>query len=219
MSQQQQPAPQQYHPPVTEEFASTLDEPITTTIIRDLKAIAQKMLIVVVPCLGGDQMLRDWDLWGPLILCLVLAMTLGYGASEEQSGLVFVAVIIGCALGLTTIMICDKLFYQSQIPNYPLHKVPPEFRLYSAVIASVGPPIGLFWYVWTAKSSVSWASPATAIIPFSWGNIFTFIAFSSYNADIYKGHIVASAASSNSLICRLVPALYYPPCVFQRLVS
>lgn len=123
-----------------------------------------------------------------------------YNFGIEQSGLVFVAVIIGCALGLTTIMICDKLFYQSQIPNYPLHKVPPEFRLYSAVIASVGPPIGLFWYAWTAKSSVSWASPATAIIPFSWGNIVTFIAFSSYSADIYKGHIVASVASSNSLM-------------------
>lgn len=123
-----------------------------------------------------------------------------YRFSLEQSGLVFVAVIIGCVLGLMTTMICDKRFYQSQIPNYPPHKVPPEFRLYSAVLACVGPPIGLFWYAWTARSSVSWASPAAAIVPFAWGNLITFIAMSSYSADIYKGHLVASAASSNSLM-------------------
>lgn len=123
-----------------------------------------------------------------------------YHFTLEQSGLVFVSVIIGCVLGLMTTMICDKRFYQSQIPNYPPQKVPPEFRLYSAVIGSIGPPIGLFWYAWTARSSVSWASPAAAIIPFAWGNLITFIAISSYSTDVYKGHIVASAASSNSLM-------------------
>lgn len=99
MAQNQQPPPQQYYPQVSEQFASTLDEPITTTMWRDIKAILKKMLIVVVPCLGGDQELRDWDLWGPLILCLVLAMTLGAAASEEQSGLVFAAVFVLVWLG------------------------------------------------------------------------------------------------------------------------
>lgn len=91
----QQP-PQQYYPQqgLNDQFASTLDEPITTTIARDLKAIGKKMLIVVLPFLGGDKELRDWDLWGPLILCLVLAMTLGSGAGEAQSGLVFAAVFV-----------------------------------------------------------------------------------------------------------------------------
>lgn len=91
---------QQYYPQVSDQFASTLDEPILATISRDLKAIARKMLIVVLPCFSGSEHeIRDWDLWGPLILCLVLAMTLGYSASEDQSGLVFAAVFVLVWLG------------------------------------------------------------------------------------------------------------------------
>ena len=75
-------------------FESTLDEPVMDTIMRDLRAIAKKLLLVVLPCVSGEKELRDWDLWGPLLLCLVLALTLGSGAQESQSGLVFAAVFV-----------------------------------------------------------------------------------------------------------------------------
>lgn len=83
---------QPQHPQV---FESTLDEPVVDTINRDLKAIGRKMLMVVVPCWAGPgKELRDWDLWGPLLLCLLLAVTLGSSAQNEQSGLVFAAVFV-----------------------------------------------------------------------------------------------------------------------------
>ena len=66
--------------------ASTLDEPILATVARDLRAIGRKMLIVALPPLGGENELRDWDLWGPLLLCCILAMILGGAASSDQSG-------------------------------------------------------------------------------------------------------------------------------------
>lgn len=123
-----------------------------------------------------------------------------YNFGIEQSGLVFVAVIIGCILGLVTVFLCEGILYRRQIPNFPPHKVPPEYRLYGAMIASIGPPLGLFWYAWTAKSSISWASPAVAILPFAWGNLIIFITFTSYMTDTYKGHLVASQSSANSLM-------------------
>lgn len=123
-----------------------------------------------------------------------------YAFSVEQAGLVFLAVMVGCLLGIITVVMCEGTFYVRQIPKHPPHKVPPEHRLYSAMIGSFGPPIGLFWYAWTAKSSISWASPAVAILPFSWGNLLLFISFTSYMADTYKSNVVASQASANSLM-------------------
>ncbi|RNE96702.1 terbinafine resistance locus protein (yip1) [Trypanosoma rangeli] len=73
---------------------STLDEPITSTIVRDAVAIGRKMLIVLVPPLGEEKELRDWDLWGPLLLCLLLAIILAGSAGTNQGGLIFSAVFV-----------------------------------------------------------------------------------------------------------------------------
>ncbi|TQV95178.1 bicyclomycin resistance protein [Cordyceps javanica] len=130
-----------------------------------------------------------------------LSYTFGrvYHFSIEQSGLVFLSVAIGCILGLCTILLCDVKLYRPQMPNFPPGKVPPEHRLYPAMVGSLGLPVGLFWYAWTARSSVSWASPAVAILPFAWGNLCIFVSAMQYGADTYHGSVVASQASANSL--------------------
>jgi len=61
-----------------------------------------------LPMLGGDSELRDWDLWGPLVLCLVLAMILGGSAGNAQSGLVFAAVFVVTWLGSAIITLNAK---------------------------------------------------------------------------------------------------------------
>lgn len=122
-----------------------------------------------------------------------------YHFTVEQAGLVFLSVAIGCFIGLATILLCDRILYRRQINKFPPGKVPPEHRLYPAMFGSFGVPIGLFWYAWTAKTSVSWASPAVALVPFAWGNLCIFVSAIQYNADTYHGSVVASAASANSL--------------------
>jgi hypothetical protein len=63
----------------------TLDEPVSETIMRDLNRISRKLKIVVNPFqLGVDQSdvdaeekrkeIRNWDLWGPFIFCLILSV-------------------------------------------------------------------------------------------------------------------------------------------------
>ena len=98
-----------------------------------------------------------------------------YGFSIEESGLIFVSIVIGCLLGTVTVLLCDVFFYRKQIPRHPQHQVPPEYRLLPAMIGSLGLPVGLFWFGWTARRDISWASPAVAIVPFAWGNICIFI--------------------------------------------
>lgn len=55
----------------------TLDEPVMTTLLRDVRKIGIKLRYVLVPSGSESEALkelRNWDLWGPLLLCLVLSM-------------------------------------------------------------------------------------------------------------------------------------------------
>ncbi|WWC90720.1 uncharacterized protein L201_005657 [Kwoniella dendrophila CBS 6074] len=100
---------------------STLDEPVTATIMRDLNSIYAKLLQVLYPPKGGgnNQLLRDWDLWGPLVICLTLAIILSIDAPQEQSMQVFSLVISLVTIGSVVVTINSKLlggkvsFFQS----------------------------------------------------------------------------------------------------------
>lgn len=83
----------------------TLDEPVTETIMRDLRMVGNKMMCVLNPRKANIQTLKDWDLWGPLILCLMLATLLSWFAPYEQASLVFasVFVIIWCGAAVVTV--------------------------------------------------------------------------------------------------------------------
>lgn len=66
---------------------STLDEPVKDTILRDVRAVGNKFIHVLYPK-RSSALLRDWDLWGPLLLCVTLALLLQGGAagSDDQGG-------------------------------------------------------------------------------------------------------------------------------------
>lgn len=137
-----------------------------------------------------------------------------YHFSVEDAGLVFLAVAVGCLFAFMTIVLCNKLLYLKQKPNFPPNKIPPEYRLYPAMFGSIGLPIGLFWFAWTARSDISWVSPVLAIVPFAWGNLCVFVSMVQFNADVYHGNVVASQASANSM-ARYTAAGAFPLFVIQ----
>ncbi|RHZ84969.1 hypothetical protein Glove_74g46 [Diversispora epigaea] len=98
--------------------SNTLDEPVSETLLRDLRNIAIKLQQVLNPK-GRSDVLRDWDLWGPLILCLALAILLSVRAPEKQQILVFTGIFIIVWLGSAVVTINAKLlggtvsFFQS----------------------------------------------------------------------------------------------------------
>jgi protein YIPF6 len=65
------------------------------------------------------QQLKDWDLWGPLIVCLALAVLLSFKAPEGQASLVFAAVFCAVWFGSVVVTINAQLlggtisFFQS----------------------------------------------------------------------------------------------------------
>ena len=65
---------------------STLDESINATIYRDLFMIYLKIKYVVNPFISKEKKynhIRQWDLWGPLILNITLACTLAINTKEK----------------------------------------------------------------------------------------------------------------------------------------
>jgi hypothetical protein len=121
-----------------------------------------------------------------------------YSFSLEQSSLVFLSLVVGCVLAMVTVILCNSILYKKHVLVHAPQPVPPEHRLYPAMIGCVGPVLGMFWFGWTAKSGISWASPVIAMIPFAWGDVCIFVSLMQYTTDCYAGTTTASVASANT---------------------
>ncbi|KAI9824093.1 MAG: hypothetical protein M1832_002162 [Thelocarpon impressellum] len=68
---------------------------------------------------GMSEGLRDWDLWGPLVFCLLLSLLLSLSAQEKQKSLVFSGVFAMVWIGEAVVTLQIKLlggnisFFQS----------------------------------------------------------------------------------------------------------
>jgi hypothetical protein len=74
----------------------TLDEPIIDTFKRDLLRICYKLKNVIIPSLNArkKEELQNWDLWGPLLFCLLLATALSTSKSDTGKGFLYVFIIV-----------------------------------------------------------------------------------------------------------------------------
>lgn len=82
---------------------NTLDEPVWHTIKRDLIRIYGNLVLVVFPFKNRDQQtaaLRNWDLWGPMVFTLTLAICLSAGSQKPGSvfSLVFASLSAGAVV-------------------------------------------------------------------------------------------------------------------------
>lgn len=75
-----------YSPP--SDSAISLDEPVSQTILRDVHSVWNKMLYVLKPQSAHDAGagLKDWELWGPLFLCIALSLLLYFSTNGGISG-------------------------------------------------------------------------------------------------------------------------------------
>lgn len=113
------PASTQAHSTIPDEY--TLDESIWKTIGRDFLTIARNLRSVLIPVNwkfnGQAQALRNWDLWGPLVFMLVLAIVLSLGENDPSSvfAMVFAEVALGAiVLTINVILLGGELvFFQA----------------------------------------------------------------------------------------------------------
>ncbi|XP_011315557.1 protein YIPF6 [Fopius arisanus] len=100
---------------------NTLDEPISETILRDVRAVGHKFFHVIYPKEKGS-LLKEWDLWGPLVLCTFMAMILqgsDYRDDVNDGGPQFAEVFVLVWIGSMIVTLNSKLlggnisFFQS----------------------------------------------------------------------------------------------------------
>ncbi len=98
-----------------------------------------------------------------------------YGFDEGQSGLAFIAITIGCLFATTTCVAFDWMFKRSPRNDQSPQSKHLEQILWPAMVGSFGGPVALFWFAWTVRPDIHWASPVCALIPFAWGNLCIFV--------------------------------------------
>ena len=89
---------------------NSLNEPIITSLTRDLNRIYAKLKIVGLPVSSEQKHkeLKQWDLWGPFIICLLLGIILCF-TSKKNSGLVFSMIFIIMWIGAMIITMNSSL--------------------------------------------------------------------------------------------------------------
>merc|ERR1711976_222750 len=85
-------------------LTDTLDEPVIDTLLRDLNCILAKFKYIFNPGSiknssnfesASRSLLKDWDLWGPLLNCVSLGLILNDDKSANLFTLVFLIVFLG----------------------------------------------------------------------------------------------------------------------------
>ncbi|KAA1467631.1 Yip1-domain-containing protein [Dentipellis sp. KUC8613] len=143
----------------------TLDEPVTTTIGRDLLSVWNKLIQVLYPLRKGNgrEVLKDWDLWGPLIMCLLLAIMLSVNAPANQALGTFSAVVVLVCVGSLVVTVQAKLlggrvsFFQGLcVLGYCVAPLDIAALISCFVrIIYVRAPIAIFAWVWSIWASVN----------------------------------------------------------------
>jgi MFS family permease len=160
-------------------LSDTIKKFVFVALIRPIAMLFTEPIIALICLYVGCEFATLFSFFA----AVPYVFTTVYGFTTEQNGLVFIAVGVGCVLATITVILCNIFFYLKQVPKFPPHKVPPEYRLLPAMIGSIGLPVGLFWFAWTARADVSWASPVIAMIPFAWGNLCVFISTFQFIVD------------------------------------
>ncbi|KAF2816742.1 MFS general substrate transporter [Mytilinidion resinicola] len=126
-----------------------------------------------------------------------------YNFTVSQTGLTFLGIGLGVVISSFSAVVVDRTVYQKKyrqaIAEGRKHAAP-EHRLYVAMMGSIGLPVGLFWFAWTADNGVHWAVPVVGAIPFAWGNLNLFIATALYLIDVYGPLNGASALAANGIL-------------------
>lgn len=129
-----------------------------------------------------------------------------YGFNSAQVGAIYTTIIVASTISTVLAIFQDRITRRI----LPVGDVAdsPEGRLLAPCFQSVLLPIGLFWFGWTSKTSISWISPTLAIGCCIMGIFSIYLAVFNYLADTY--HRYASSALAAQSMCRNLLAGIFP---------
>ncbi|KAL4251166.1 MFS transporter superfamily protein [Abortiporus biennis] len=124
-----------------------------------------------------------------------------YGFSPGLSGLAYIG--LGLGFLISTFfggIVGDRIYIKLATRNGGKGK--PEFRIPALVIGSIFPPIGLFWYGWSAQAQLHWIMPIIGTAIFGFGMMATYLPIQLYLVDAftYAASAIAAAAVFRSIL-------------------
>ncbi|EJD34585.1 MFS general substrate transporter, partial [Auricularia subglabra TFB-10046 SS5] len=118
-----------------------------------------------------------------------------YGFGTGVSGLAYLGLGVGFfSSTLIGSRVMNTIYLNLTKRNNGVAK--PEYRIPLMIVASGMIPIGLFWYGWTARSSVHWIVPIIGTAVFGLGVMLSFLAIQLYLVDTFTFAASAIAAAS-----------------------
>ncbi|XP_064540455.1 protein YIPF6 [Drosophila montana] len=151
---------------------NTLDEPIRETVLRDMRAVGIKFYHVLYPK-EKSSLLRDWDLWGPLVLCTFMATILQGSSSADSmsdNGPEFAQVFVIVWIGAAIVTLNSKLlggnisFFQSVcVLGYCLTPVALALIICRIILLSTQTRFLFFLRFVTTTLGFAWATYASFI--------------------------------------------------------
>lgn len=194
------------HPSSTQRnFQETVKYFLRTTIIRPVHMLFTETTVGFVCIYTGFQfaLLYTFVVASPYVFASV------YGFDLSQQGLSFLGLITGCIIAPYVILLIDWKLYQPKLTrlravqasdaNNLTITLPPEDRLYGAMIGSFILPIGLFIFAWTARPDIHWIVPIVAQGISILGSILVYVSSNFFMVDTYGAKYGASASGASSL--------------------
>ncbi len=177
---------------------------MTKTVIRPVHMLFTEPIVGLV-CLYSS---FQFALLYTFVVASPYTFSTVYNFSLGAQGLSFLGFITGATLVPIPLLALDHYVYQRKWAQFKeatkaeepgTTEFPPEHRLYSAMIGSIVLPAGLFWFAWTARSSVHWIVPIVAQAVSIIGSILVYVGANIYMMDTYGPLYGASAAGATSL--------------------
>lgn len=142
-----------------------------------------------------------------MIVTFPRIFTIQYGFSKSVTGLMYIPMGVGFALGVIVWTIAlGKVYDKLTERNGGVPK--PEFRLPCLFVSSICIPIGLVWFGWSAQYKLHWIMPGIGLAIFAFGLVCVFQLLQSYLIDMnvrYAASSVAAAALFRLLFGFLFP--------------
>ncbi|KAI0106891.1 MFS general substrate transporter [Daldinia grandis] len=197
----------------TQAASETLRSRLSVSLTRPLRLlITQPILQVVAIFLAYN--------FGMLYLVLSTFATLWierYGQSETQSGLNYIALVIGYTIAAQAGgRVMDRLW--AYLKSKAGNDTAPEYRVPLMIPGAILIPLGLLIYGWTAERHLPWIVPDVGIAILGCGIINNTQSMQAYVMDAYRQYVASASAASQFL--RSIAGFAFPifaPAMYQNL--
>ena len=178
---------------------STLDESLLKSLSRDLLHIWKRLRYVLLPICwsSNDPHLKSWDMWGPLLFCLLLSYTLSVHSNDSQASQIFATVFTLVWLGSVVVTLNAQLLGS---PLWFFHSVSTlGYSLFPLLLSAL---VCVFCRMYLTS--------LTSIIFISFGFVWSFKA-----AHFYMGHLMRNDTKGLALYPVLLFYIYLSFFIFE----